>query len=873
MSRKPLDATMPTETLAPDPNAARNTLSEHGAASAPASGHGTETAAPSPDSPRSARSPISVGDGSGPPSGNVADGFSDPAWRLRHDRYYDLGQIRRGGQAEVRRVRDHALGRVVAMKMLPWDVVDSGRIRQRFLDEMRTTAALQHPGIVPVHDSGELPDGRLWFTMKEVRGITLRAAIEELHSHSERWTLRRLVEVFARACEAVSYAHSRGVVHRDLKPENMMIGEFGEVLVMDWGLVKNLRIRKDASAENSVDLDSIDSVDESLDPMRTLPGDVMGTPAYMAPEQARGKMADRRSDIYALGAVLYEILSGRPPFLGTVRAVYKLVREGVAPPPPVTSADSPVSVPEELVAVVTRAMAKDPADRFADCETLGNEVRSWLDGTHKHDRAMALVEEARRIAPKLEELLERAKRLEKQARDQLGKVPSHAPASEKVPSWALQDRAAALRREAAVEEVGWFQTLRSALNEVPDLRDAHELLADYYRARLAAAEESREMDAAAQYEALLRVHDRGTHAAFINGRASVTLVTNPPNARVSLYKYEEIDRVLTLKYVGELGASPLLGVALAKGSYVLNARAPGYTELVYPVFVGRGEHWSGIAPGEDEPRAIALLKEGELGPDDVYIPAGFFIAGGDKEAAESLPRMRVWCEAFVARRYPVTNREYLEFLNDLVTRGRAEEALVRCPRGGFGRANAIVYTHRADGFFELGSQAQAAEQNWPVAFVDWHNAVAYASWLAEKTGLSWRLLNELEWEKAARGVDGRLAPWGDHVDTAFACMLGSREVTERAEVSSFPVDQSPYGVCGMAGNVRDWCINEWKPDGPRVENGVVQVDAADPTSDEIRSARGGTWTSAPMYCRVAARFADKPTWRFGGVGFRLARSL
>jgi serine/threonine-protein kinase len=402
------------------------------------------------------------------------------------------------------------------------------------------------------------------------------------------------------------------------------------------------------------------------------------------------------------------------------------------------------------------------------------------------------------------------------------------------------------------------------------------MLADHHRARLVLAEEERDTDGAVRAEALLRLHDRGKHAAFLGGRAALTLVTEPPGAEVSLYRYTESERVLVPEYAGELGRTPLREVALTKGSYLLKVRAAGYHEMTYPVFVGRGEHWSGVAPGEQDSRCIRMLREGELEADSVYVPAGWFIAGGDPRAAESLPRMRLWCEGMVVKRYPVTNRQYLEFLNDLVLSGQEDVAIGRCPRRGFGLNYGPLYARDADGQFVLGqSRVPSAEElEWPVAFVDWHSVVHYAAWWSEKTGRRWRLLNELEWEKAARGVDGRSLPWGDHVDPAFACMLGSEvEEPTRVPVTRYPVDQSPYGVRGMAGNVRDWCSNAWTSDGPEVRGGVVQVHQGAAQDAELRSARGGTWVTAPVFCRLAARFGDKPSWRFGGVGFRLARSV
>ncbi|WP_267888118.1 serine/threonine-protein kinase, partial [Sorangium cellulosum] len=160
-------------------------------------------------------------------------------------RYRDLGLIAGGSFGEVRRVRDTMLDRVLAMKVLRARFTRAPESRARFLAEAKLTADLQHPGIVAVHDLGEFEDGRLWFTMREVRGRTLGEVLDELHASAgpdgfretpSGWTFRRLIDAFARLGQAVAYAHSRGVVHRDLKPENVMVGEFGEVLVMDWGL-------------------------------------------------------------------------------------------------------------------------------------------------------------------------------------------------------------------------------------------------------------------------------------------------------------------------------------------------------------------------------------------------------------------------------------------------------------------------------------------------------------------------------------------------------------------------------------------------------------------------------------------------------------
>ncbi len=231
-----------------------------------------------------------------------------------------------------------------------------------------------------------------------------------------------------------------------------------------------------------------------------------------------------------------------------------------------------------------------------------------------------------------------------------------------------------------------MQILRSALNEAPDLREAHEALADHYAEELLEAEEARDPRGAARAEALLRQHDRGRHAVLLAGDGALTLATAPEGAQVSLHRYVERDRRLVPELARELGPTPLIEVALPRGSYLLEVRAPGYHEAWYPVLIERGRRWDGVRPGGEGAHPVRLLRLGELGEDDLYVPAGWFLAGGDPDAGDSLPRTRLWCDGFIVRRHPVTNAEYLTFLNALVASGREAEALECCPRLSLGRA-------------------------------------------------------------------------------------------------------------------------------------------------------------------------------------------
>ncbi|MBL8679887.1 MAG: SUMF1/EgtB/PvdO family nonheme iron enzyme [Myxococcales bacterium] len=761
-----------------------------------------------------------------------------PSEPHREPRYVDLGPLARGGMGELRRVRDPALHRVLALKTLPEErAADPGAVA-RFLSEARLTASLQHPGVVPVHDCGVDERGRPWFAMTEVRGRTLRAVLRELHEGPEAPSpsaLRRALDTFARACEAVAYAHSLDVVHRDLKPDNIMVGALGEVLVVDWGLA--LRAT-DAPGE---------------DELRA------GTPAYMPPEQARGDARPTAAcDVYALGAVLYELLGGAPPYTGTPAAVRAQLLHG--PPPP-------VAAPADLLALCERAMARDPAGRPSNASELLRELRLVLDGAQRRERALRLVDEARALHDRATARRALAQSKRDNARAAARGLRSFDAAERKEPSWALQDEANRLDAEGAALDAEAQQTLAAALREEPTLNEAHEALARVHAEALVAAERAGDDSSAARAEAALRSHDRGAHTSLLRGMAALSLRTEPVDAEVRLYRYEERRRRLVAEPCGLLGRTPLRARALPRGSYLLELRGEGRSLVRYPVHLARGEHWDGVPDGEREARAVYLPAKHELGAHDRYVPAGPCWLGGDPRAGETLPAARVWIEGFVLRRFPVTQREYLAFLNALVAAGREDEAAScapRLPASIAGSHDVALFRRTKSGRFALPEGSTRDAGRLPVSSIDWFAAARAAQHFATRER-GWRLPSEREREKAARGVDGRSLPWGEQLEPTWACMVGSRSGAPALEpIDAFATDESVYGVRGLAGNMRDWCLDRWTPDGDG-------TDAHD--GPLLRSIRGGTWSAAPHFCRPAARYAAAPDNRFASVGMRLARDL
>lgn len=264
-------------------------------------------------------------------------------------RYAVVEEIGRGGMGIVYLAMDDDLGREVAIK-IPNGIAGAS-LQERLRVEARVLARLEHPGIVPIHDVGRLDDGRLFYVMKRVRGRTLREHLSELPDLNER------LRIFERVCEPVSFAHAHGIIHRDLNPDNIMIGAFGEVMVMDWGVAKTL-----IGDSGPADEDRVPGMQDG-----THPGTIVGTRGFMPPEQARGESgaADWRADIYSLGAILFQLLTGEAPD---------------ARPEPARAIWRRRDVPKPLRAICARALSADPEDRYDRVSAVADDIARYRAG-------------------------------------------------------------------------------------------------------------------------------------------------------------------------------------------------------------------------------------------------------------------------------------------------------------------------------------------------------------------------------------------------------------------------------------------------------------------------------------------------------------
>ena len=732
---------------------------------------------------------------------------------------------------EVWLAHDPVLRRHVALKTLR-PTVDDEDAKRRFVYEAQATARLTHPGVIPVYDTGILPDGRLFYTMQRVAGESLGDVLDDLRrgdpTAEAGWPLPRLLEVFVRICQTVAYAHDRGFVHRDLKPENIMLGEYGEVFVADWGLVKPY----DEARPGSIDLPRFD---------KTRPGAAVGTLAYMSPEQVLGQV-DRigpQTDVYSLGVILFELLTLELPFRApsAVALSFKILNGPEVNPRSIACTRV---VPETLAELCRSAMLRDLQERTSSAASLAARVSAFLHGVEERRRRGRMAEEALATARRLyTHCVAESATIERERAEVSHALDALAPSSSvarRMPLWqadqALSERALELEGSFAQAVGAASQSLSYA-----ETGAAHAVLADLHHLRYTRAlERGSELDARYFLDELRR-HDGGRYASLHEASGVLEVRAD------GLVRLEAQDPVGPV-YVAREIELPADG-RVPWGSYVLHFESPGRLPVRVPAVIERGLT---TVVGVNPPAAF----EGHEAW--VYVDGAEPVLGGDPYAHRGRRRTKVQVAPFLAGRDLVTLAQYVDFLNALVDDEGLEAAKQHAPRTP-GR----VWMDVVDGRFrvpEVDADGDRWDPQWPAHMLSWHDATRYCRWLSTTTGVVHRLPTEDEWELLARGLDGRAFPWGNGFDPVLCRMADSATGNPGpVPVGSYPHDLSVYGARDLAGLLHEWTCTNDEADGRRYV------------------LKGGGYRAQAGYCRAAARISHAPDRVGIHCGFRVVRGL
>jgi eukaryotic-like serine/threonine-protein kinase len=746
------------------------------------------------------------------------------------DRYEVTHTIATGGMGQVDDCYDVELNRRVAVKRLagPARSHEKREVFEAMLDrEARLTASLEHPSIIPIYDASSDHSGR-YYVMRLVTQQTLAERLDAIREGEEDTGLWRLLRDFVQVCRAVAYAHSRGVTHCDLKPANILLGPFGEVLIVDWGMAC--------------------SVDDDFVPRG-------GTLTYMAPEQLDTTRSsyDASTDVFALGGILYELLCLWPPFMDSdddEAAMAERIRhregEHVVKRP--RERNRHREIPAELEDVAMRAIALEPEDRWGSASEIAQAVEDYLEGKKELERrqkeADELAQHGDELAPRYHELVDSRPQQLAELAGLRREVRPWDPATKKAPLWATQDRVAvtdALRVRTLHAAANLYE---QALELVPDHAVARRRLAELYASELHEAQARRDDLAALHFEELARQHDDDAQTTA-GDEGLLTLCGDVPKAVLSLTQLMSRDRRLVPATAPRRVSCPA-EMTPARGSYILAVELTDGHSVRVPV---------AIVPGQTTRVDLSQAWWEGLRDDELLILGGDALLGGDSDhAAWSQGQIR-HVDTFAIQRWPLTFEAYLAFVRE-VARDDPRQARELIPRDFKGHK---LWRHDSDeGGWQpmpsLGGDAQGISAELPLFGIDLACAEAYAAWLSARRGTVYRLPWDHEWEKAARGVDGRNFPWGDHFDATFCKMRDSRSVPPRPEPAGvFDLDESPYGVRAMAGTIAEW--------------------VKDATLDGGSFTRGGAWSDSELDCRLSTRRYSAPTARSTRVGMRLVREV
>jgi formylglycine-generating enzyme required for sulfatase activity len=737
-------------------------------------------------------------------------------------RYSTRGRLGRGGMGIVLRVFDRDLERELAMKIVRGAGLlegGAGAVRAaRFLAEARLAARLDHPGVVPVHDVGLDARGRLYFTMRLVEGPDLASVLREKRGE---WTRERLLEVLIKVTDAIAFAHANEVVHRDLKPSNVMVGLFGEVYLLDWGLA------------------------HALEPAAHARRGIGGTPAYMAPEQARGERHDERADVYSLGALLYELLAGRRPYAEHERASFAEELEAVRAAPPADLDQLAPGTEPELVSICRRAMHRSPEKRYSSADELAAELRAFSEGRVVRAHASGAWPELRK--------------------------------------WFLRNRALASALLAALllalgglAAIGWFQARgRAELLRLADSRRLAELerrVEGLWPADPAHVPELERWLAEARALAARRPqHERDLRDLVAHLREGDT---------------EGSWRATTLEQlVSELGrfCEAGAGTLASVEARVLLARRLHRESLVEAA--DRWQETCAAVAASPRYRGLVIAPQEGLVPLGRDPASGLFefalLASGEPPRRDGEGRLVLSPESAIVLVLIPPGRAEIGS-RDTGSRDTGplagEDPFARDderPRHARELPASFLAKHelsraqwrRAEAGLVFAPPAVDAEDGLlPASGMSWEQA----SLVLARLGLA--LPDEEAWEYAARGDTNTRWYTGNAPGSLAAHANGARDLETRTSAAqalgrAIGIDRlraNPFGLVHVHGNVAEWTASVWS----------ARYDLAapaDPTAPRV--VRGGSFASPPALLRSAARAAFAPETRSPEIGVRPSRPL
>ena len=802
----------------------------------------------------------------------------------------NMAPIGMGGIGAVFSAQDPALRREIAIKILRPAFRNQLKYVSSFIREARITAQIDHPNVIPVHKLGVFDDAGAYFTMKRVKGITLAQILRKLREGDAEavrtYTRQRLLEIFVSICNGTAFAHSKGIIHRDLKPANIMVGDYGEVFIADWGLAIYRAENDTSHAAGKISLGHLPEEKKvEGEPVR-----VSGTPAFMAPEQISGQddELDSQIDVYALGTILYSILTWEAsPFEGasTVTelmhnvASHKFLRPRRRAPRR--------RIPYELEAITLKAMHADKKDRYESVIALLSDVRNYLAkypvsaySPLPHYRLYKLIRrrplvpvtllvalltlgawnlsvkfrnyvESKSLMTLANDLLDECEKSRNQAissRNKLNESFARIGNTEIHGSdLRLKSRYLRSSNEFTVSCNNAWDLLTTMFNLDVDHKVLTKYIADLLSNQIQFAQ-------SVDNQALLK-HAVGRFNSLPEDIREMLYINAPALFRqIKMFEHSSGELQITIPQKGvnivaikensadsvaqtakdpiKIAPSPAVN-SLKAGLYTLIATLPNKREIRFPVVIERNKL-----------EVIDFDPPVNIPDNMVYIPEGNFIFG-ERAFDDQFARTRL--PGFLIGKYEVTIGEYMEFwqsLNDPALKEQYRPRIDADSKAGRKLLNL---------WDDQGKLLAPYKANMPVVGVTTEAVNAYMKYMSGKTNMCYRLPTALEWEKAARGVDGREYVWGNDYTPDLACIGIPGQTDQRnhpESIGSYPLDRSVYGVFDMTGNVRELVRN--------------------PASWQHYTAKGSSFRYSQRFARVATHaYASN----LSDLGFRCAVEL